>query len=107
MRPTHILTVLGAVQTTKIMIVHATYLTCIHTIYSPTLNSKYCLVVGVMLIREIVDICGYFFKLNQATACSSCTTFTELKYIIPLFPFLQHIKGLFKKRKENLGYLSK
>lgn len=40
----------------KIMIVHATYLTCIHTIYSPTLNSKYCLMVGVMLIREIVDI---------------------------------------------------
>ena len=61
MRSTHTVIVLGAVQTTKIMIAYASYLPCIQTIYSPTLNSKYCLMVGLMPIREIVDICAYFF----------------------------------------------
>jgi len=63
--------------------------------------------IGLILISEMVDICAYFFKLNQVITCSSCTTVSELKYTIPLFPFLQHIKGLFNKRKENPGYLSK
>lgn len=55
----------------------------------------------------MVDTSAYFFKLSQVMACSSRTTFTELEHFILLFPFLQYIKWLFKKRKEIIGYLSK
>lgn len=63
--------------------------------------------VGIILISDMVDISAYFFKLSQVMACSSRITFTELKHFILLFPFLQYIKWLFKKRKEITGYLSK
>lgn len=58
--------------------------------------------------RKTVDIRAYFFKLNRVICGPFCTIFSELKHIIPLLPFPQHIKGLFKKRNKNhLDYLSR
>lgn len=57
--------------------------------------------VVLMPTRETVDICAYFFKLNKVICGPSCTIFSELKHIIPLLPFPQHIEGLFKKRTKT------